>query len=167
MFHVLPLYHYSIPYIITRYTILAAVVVTDPPVIGVSGVQNTNDCQLSADKTKCVVTEGRRVHINSTADSNPDPETFRWRKQADSGLDLGTTSVLDIVSTNHVLHNGLYNLTVTSGDLGNGRGRLTETKELNILVLCKLASMFLLRPFLFYRVCVRVCFCVQSQILMV
>ena len=115
-----------------------AVVVTDPPVIGVSGVQNTNDCQLSADKTQCVVTERQRVHINSTADSNPNPEMFRWRKQADSGLDLGTTSILDFGSTNHVLHNGLYSLMVTSGDLGNGRGRLTETKELHILVLCEL-----------------------------
>ena len=113
------------------------VVLSDPPVIGVSGVHNTNDCQLSADKTQCVVTEGRRVHINSTADSNPEPETFRWRKQADSGLDLGTTSVLDIVSTDHVVDNGLYSLTVTSGDLGNGRDRLTETKEFKVLVLCE------------------------------
>ena len=111
---------------------------SDPPVIGVSGVQNTNDCQLSVDKTQCVVIEGQRVHINSTADSNPDPVTFRWRKQADSGLDFGTSSVLDIVDTNHSIHNGLYSLTVTSGDLGNGRDRLTETKEFNILVLCEL-----------------------------
>ena len=117
-------------------------VVPDPQVIDVSGVHNTNDCQLSADKTQCVVTEGRRVHINSTADSNPEPETFRWRKQADSGLDLGTTSVLDIVSTDHVVDNGLYSLTVTSGDLGNGRDRLTETKEFKVLVLCEWIVVF-------------------------
>ena len=119
-------------------------VVPDPPVIGVSGVHNTNDCQLSADKTQCVVTEGRRVHINSAADSNPEPETFRWRKKADSGLDLGTTSVLDIVSTDHVVDNGLYSLTVTSGDLGNGRDRLTETKEFKVLVLCECIVVFCL-----------------------
>ena len=129
--YIMFLYQYSI-----RYSCCCFFVI-DPPVISVSGVQNTNDCQLSADKTQCVVTEGQRVHINSTADSNPDPETFRWRKQADSGLDLGTTSVLDIANTSHSIHNGLYNLTVTSGDLGNGRDRLTETKEFKILVLCE------------------------------
>ena len=121
--------------------------------IGVNGVPNTNDCQLSADKTQCVVTEGRRVHINATADSNPEPETFRWRKQADSGFDLGTTSVLDIVSTDHVVDNGLYSLTVTSGDLGNGRDRLTETKDFKVLVLCewKHARM---RAYVYMSVCV-------------
>ena len=118
-------------------------VVPDPPVIGVSGVHNTNDCQLSADKTQCAITEGRRVHINSTADSNPEPETFRWRKKADSGLDIGTTSVLDIVSTDHVVDNGLYSLTVTSGE-GNSRDRLTETKEFKVLVLCEWIVVFCL-----------------------
>ena len=95
-------------------------------------------------ETQCVITEGRRVHINSTADSNPEPETFRWRKQVKSSLDLGTTSVLDTVSTDHVVDNGLYSLTVTSGDLGNGRDRLTETKEFKVLVLCEWIVVFCL-----------------------
>ena len=97
-----------------------------------------NQCELSGSGSvsKCVVTEGERVHFRCVANSNPAPASVTW--QTGSGNDPD----LNVDSADHVHDAGTYNCTVVTGPGSHGndpRLPLGNWKALIVLVKCKLS----------------------------
>ncbi|XP_025102194.1 uncharacterized protein LOC112568893 isoform X2 [Pomacea canaliculata] len=106
------------------------------PVVSFTRFSDGNDCiEVSSlpDYKQCVVTEGQRIHINCTADSNPSPLSFRWLSQNKDVY--SNSSELLITSADHTIHNGDYNCTVVTKQMNNdSRLPLTSFAILTVIV---------------------------------
>ncbi|XP_025102175.1 uncharacterized protein LOC112568875 isoform X2 [Pomacea canaliculata] len=108
----------------------------DEPVISFTRFSDGNDCvevsSLSHYK-QCVVAEGKRIHINCTADSNPSPLSFLWLSQNKDVY--SNSSELLITSADHTIHNGDYNCTVVTKQVStDSRLPLTSFAILTVIV---------------------------------
>lgn len=115
---------------------------TDKPEIIFTSVTNTNDCLEISTKLnirRCVVAEGKGVHFNCAAESNPPPASFMWRG---NGV-FSNTSELMIASANHTIHSGDYNCTViTKQENNDNRLPLASSAILSVIVGCKYAVKY-------------------------
>jgi hypothetical protein len=89
-----------------------------------------NECVFDgSERSKCVMGEGRSVHLACSARRNPPIATVAWQPSTGNGS-------LYIASTNHTLHTGYYRCDVTTGmgNLGNHQ-RLPLKADASVLVL--------------------------------
>ncbi|PVD27794.1 hypothetical protein C0Q70_12967 [Pomacea canaliculata] len=106
------------------------------PIVNFTHISTGSSCVEDSSKSvfrHCVVSEGQRIHINCTADSNPAPASFQWLSPSKDVY--SNTSELMIMSANHTIHNGDYNCTVITKQVDmDSRLPLTSSSVLTVIV---------------------------------
>ena len=112
---------------------------SDSPIININPITNSdnkaNQCTFNGEKTQCFVPQGQTVHLVCDASSNPEPNTYTWRKNS---VNVNHNQVLLIENAQYVSHSGDYECHVVTKNVnGVGGLPLTSSKTISIIVTCK------------------------------